>query len=538
MMALNNQHLLTPFFSNTDKNVFYLKNLPPVLKGALFSRYSRSTKPLRELFLEDYLQTDELDLNEITDLTESLEKLDTLLNTEKAQKFYSKWLAMYGDDSIAELGAVHVGIENISVVATKALEDRRIGLSPLEKSTRYVRFDEKINGHYQYYRDPDILASVHKDDYLETMDYLFDTYSSLIEPMTAYFQKEFPKPDDVKESAYTASIRAKACDTLRGLLPMGTLTNMGIMGNGRAWEYAITRLLADPLPEAQRLGEELYNELAKVIFNFVERIKTEKGELYHAYLNNTHAAIERSVQEVMPQAEFEDTTKTILHDFDKDAVNKTIASIFFAHSEVGYESCYRRAKDLSDAEKTRVIDTYVSQRNGRWHKVGSAFEEVYYSFEILADLGTYKDLQRHRILSRYRQRFTTNHGYEIPDHIIRAGFEESYRKALDIASETYLLIESEFPYQSQYLVCHGHRGRWRLKMNLREAFHLCELRSSPQGHPNYRLVAQEMHRKITEVHPILGNAMKYVDHSDPGLERLSSEIRKRDKLEMMGHSVE
>ena len=298
------EKLLTPFFSNIDKQIFYLKNMPPVLKGALFSRYSRSTKLLRRLFLDQYLNEEELGLSDIGEHIDAIEKIESALNTEKAQNFYTKWLAMYGDDSIAELGAVHAGIENISVVATKAIEDRRIGLSPLEKSTRYVRFDEKVDGEYLYYKDPELLSSSYADTYKKTMDNLFETYSNLLDPMQEYFKSTYPKPEEVSEVAYNSSIRAKACDTLRGLLPMGTLTNMGVMGNGRAWEYAITRMLAHPLPEARQLGTELLDELEPVIGNFLERIRSEKGEMYQKYLESTQEDVREMIDDLDIEPEY------------------------------------------------------------------------------------------------------------------------------------------------------------------------------------------------------------------------------------------
>src|SRR3989344_3380755 len=233
--------ILSLFFSNTSKSVFVLLNMPEVLKGALFSRYSRSSKSLRELFLDDYLNNQELNLSQKIKAVENFSAVQEFLNSGKAKEFYRKWLAMYGDDSIAELGGIHLGIENISIIATKIIEDRRIGLSPLEKSTRYVRFDDKVSGKYRYYRDPRILKSRFGKLYLKTMDNLFETYSKLIAPITNHFRKKYPQTSEVTDKAYEASIRAKACDTLRGLLPLGTLTNMGVFGNGRAFEYLLTK---------------------------------------------------------------------------------------------------------------------------------------------------------------------------------------------------------------------------------------------------------------------------------------------------------
>lgn len=526
--------LLKPFFTNTDKPVFILLNMPEVLKGALFSRYSRSNKSLRRLFLDQYLKSSELNLASKIDSLDQIEKLKNLLNTKRAKEFYSKWLAMYGDDSIAELGGIHIGIEDISVVATKSIEDRRIGISPLEKSTRYVRYDDKVRGKWRYYKDPEILKSKDGHLYTETMDFVFETYSSLLDPMMDHFRKKYPQPKEVSSGAYNSSIRAKACDTLRGLLPMGTLTNMGIFANGRAIEYMLTKMYADPLPEVKKLAKLIHDECKIIIENFVERIDSSKGEMYVNYLKEQRSKIKNITDEILSDdATFESKSTVKLIDYDKDALVKSVASILFPESNLSFEQIIKRVKKLSLRSQEKVIENYVNERKGRWHKIGRAFEQVYYSFEIISDLGVYKDLQRHRMQSQFKQNFTTEHGFEVPKDVKDAGFMSEYQKSMEIANLAYKKFKKKFPYRAQYLACHGNLGRWRIKMNLREAFHFCELRSSPQGHPNYRRVAQDIHKLIKRTHPILGNAMKFVNMQDPGLERLSSEVRKEEKLSAM-----
>jgi len=524
--------ILNYFFTNTTKPVFVLLNMPEVLKGALFSRYSRSTKSLRRLFLDQYLNSDELGLASETDSLEQLAKIKNFLNTGKAKKFYSKWLAMYGDDSIAELGGIHIGIEDISVVATKSIEDRRIGISPLEKSTRYVRYDDKIAGKWRYYKDPNIMESKDGHLYQEAMDFMFETYSGLLDPVMDYFRKKYPQKSDTSDGAYQSSIRAKACDTLRGLLPMGTITNMGIFANGRAIEYMLTKMYAHPLPEVNQLAKLIHRESKLIIENFVERIDSDKGEAYIDYLKTQNSKTKTMSQKILGEEEtFESSTQVTLVDYDNKALTKVAASILFPNSVLTLQQILNRVKKLTSKEQEELIKNYVRERRGRWHKIGRAFEEVYYSFEIISDLGVYKDLQRHRMQSQFRQNFTTEHGFETPQDVIESGFKSEYEKAMKIADLAYKKFKNKFPYQAQYLACHGNLGRWRVKMNLREAFHMCELRSSPQGHPNYRKVAQEMYRLIKKIHPVLGGAMKYVNMQDPGLERLASEVRKEEKLD-------
>src|SRR3990167_5149103 len=199
--------ILRHFVTNTEGNIFVLRNLPEVIKGALFSRYSRSSLGLRSLLLKEFILGDETEFTSIVGKEGVHES--QMVAIKRAQNFYDRILDGYGDDSIGELGGAHVALENVSMLAAKALEDKRIGGSPLEKSTRYVYFDQRVKGEYLYYREPILMASAYRDIYLKTCDDLFDTYSRLIPPMTELLEKKAPKENDISKVAYTAALRAK-----------------------------------------------------------------------------------------------------------------------------------------------------------------------------------------------------------------------------------------------------------------------------------------------------------------------------------------
>jgi len=512
---------LKQFFSNNNKDVFVLTNMPEVLKGALFSRYSRSPLPLRELFIKEYLENDE-----INEGKSSTKELLPNVNTKRAKEFYKKWLAMYGDDSIAELASIHLGIENLSVLSAKFIEDRRIGISPLEKSTRYVRFDDKENGEYKYYKDPKILKSEFGKEYVGVMNSLFDTYSKLIPEMREYFKKKFPRPEDVSDTAYNNSISAKALDTVRGLLPLATKTNIGVLANGRSVEYLLTRMYAQPLKELHIFAKDIHTESKKFIDNFVERVESDKGKEYIAYLKDTERDIEKVTDRYNIQSKKGERYVRMV-EYNPQGDKEAAANIVYAHTNTPYEEIL---KNMKDKDIKKIIETYVKHRQGRWHKVGKSLETIYYTFEIMADFGAYKDLQRHRMLTLDRQLFTTEYGYEIPEDIKGAGKEKEYSETLDNAHKLYEKVKVKYPIEAQYIVGHGNLIRWKMKMNLREAFHLCELRSSPQGHPSYRQIAQEIYKLLNEVNPVVGQNMKFVNMQNPGLERLSAEVRKEEKL--------
>jgi thymidylate synthase ThyX len=294
-------------------------------------------------------------------------------------------------------------------------------------------------------------------------------------------------------------------------------------------------MYADPLLETQKLAKLIHQEVKPFIGNFVDRLESDKGTSYINYLIKTEGDINKiSTEYSSSKNKKTDTSlnkKSVkMLDYDKEAEVKVAANIMFSHTNKAYDAVLKDVHKLSAKKLSKLIDTYVQNRQGRWHKVGKAFEETYYTFEIISDNGAYKDLQRHRICTQYRQLFTTQLGYEVPKEIIDAGYEKDYRKAMDTAAKTYDRVRNKFPEEAQYISCHGHLLRWTLKINLREAFHICELRSSPQGHPNYRQIAQDIYKLIKEVHPTLGNSMKFVNMEDPGLERLSAEVRKEQKI--------
>ena len=520
--------ILQPFFTNLDKPVFVLINLPEVVKGALFSRYSRSAKSLRRLLLDEFIKNPDMLFEEISKMEER--HLDKFIATQKAEEFYEKLLIGYGDDSVAELAGVHLACEDVSnLLAAKALEDNRIGISPLEKSTRYVFFDEKVNGKYKYYRDPDIMSSSFDSLYEETMDFLFDTYSELIPPISELIQKKFPKSNDVSDRAYQATVRAKVCDILRQLLPASALTNVGLFGNGRAFEYLLNKMYASPLAEVRNLATSIQEELDKVIPSFVKRAKIDKGKEMQLYIKATEEAMWDLGREFIVEKPRQEWVELV--DFDEDAEEKVISAILYPYCNLSLKELREKVKKMSFEEKKRIVDEYASRRKVRQHKIGRAFENTFYTFDILAPLGAWKDLQRHRMLTQQRQLITTDYGYDVPKEIKEAGLESKYNKAMEEAKKAFSKIRQKMPFQAQYVVPLGFRVRWYIKLNLREVCHLTELRSIPQGHEYYRKIVQEMALKIRKIHPLLAeHATKFVDMKDYELERLEAEKRLDEKM--------
>ncbi len=532
---------LAPFFTNLDADVFGLK-LPQEVAGALFSRYSRSTKSLRRTFYDEFLGDPELALKDL--LGGALPSGDSSAALAKARAFYDRVLVGYGDDSVAQLGGAHLACENISNIAANILEDARIGIAPLEKSTRYVRFDQKDRaGNYLFYREPKIMASRWRDEYLAVMNLLFETYSRQIDPMIEFVKRSMPideielrhpetgaavsyreAQNDEKlkkwaEGAYRSTIRTQACDILRGYLPAATLTNVGFFGVGQAFEYLLTKLYSSELTEMQELARSMHRELNQLIPSFVKRAKRSE------YLSETYGATRAVAERIAGTKPSAAAEPVAIVSYDERGEEKALAAILYPHARRPLAELEKLAAKLSREERERVFAEYFGRRRHRRDKPGRALERVYYTFDVVGNLGLYRDLHRHRILTQERQDFTTAHGYDTPAEIVEAGFKADFDRAMEKAAGLTEAMRADMPLESQYAVPFAYKIRWTMTMNLREAVHIGELRTMPQGHPDYRFIVQEMWRKIGEVHPALARAAKFIDWKEYRLGRLQSEMR-------------
>lgn len=532
-------NILNRYVTNTTSNIFCLRNLPEVIKGALFSRYSRSGLGLRSLLLKEFILSEETAFSAIagirmkTDEGE-LEVEDQIMAIKKAQNFYDRILDGYGDDSIGELGGGHLAIENISMMAAKVIEDCRIGGSPLEKSTRYIYFDQKVGGEYLYYREPILMTSAFRNLYIGTCDRLFSTYSALIPPLTELIEKKFPKERDVSNVAYTAAIRAKVLDCLRGLLPTSALTNMGVFGNGRFFESMIQKLNAHSLVEMQDIGKKSYQELAKIIPSFVRRseMNHKYQQTFTQYTEQFNAEIKMVVDATTANIPSMRSPGVRLISFDKEGPMKVAAAMLFEKSKAGLMELQEYCRSLTDDHLARILEAGSNFRENRRHKSPRALEHAFFTFEIVADFGCYRDLQRHRMLTQERQLLTCDYGYFIPNEIKDTDMLQPYCEAMDGAKKVYEQIAPEFPEEAQYLVPMGYNIHWYFHINLRALQWLCELRSSAAGHPSYRFIAQEMSKEVSQVFPEFERFFKFVDYEGYVLGRLGQEIRIVEKAQV------
>ena len=528
--SIKEKEILSDHFSNADDNVFAITTPRQVDRGALMSRYSRTDKSMRRIFLDEFLQ-----------------------NKNRGEEFYNKVLLEYGDDSVAELGEAQIAIEGLSNIAVKKIEDRRIGLSYLEKSSRYVAWNKKIDGQYRFYREPVLMNSKFGDLYLDTCNFSFEVYSKNIEPMIKYIREKYPiekytfkdskdgteksfsklkEENDIKSAnmIYNGSTKAKALDILRGLLPASTLTNVGITGNGRAFEYLLTILASSELKEEQDLASKIKKELDTTIKAFVRRADDRYGKSFQNYLQQIKKTSKIVTKEIKPKIISGVRTQLVDYEPEKTAMDKIITSIIYEQSpSTSYNIIMQQVKKLPDEKKRKIISAFTKLRQNRRHRPSRAFESVYYTFDLLNNFGMFRDFHRHRALTLERQLLTTDHGYNIPNEIKILGIEKEYRECMAKTKQTFDKIRTKHPEQGQYVVNFAYNYPYFMKFNLREACHLIELRTVPQGHIDYRRVAQQMFKEINKVHPNLSKIMKFVDLKEYDLERFESEKRSEEK---------
>jgi len=524
--------VLARYFTNLDSPVFAIVHLPEVVKGALFARYSRSAKSLRRLFLDEFMGSPDLG---VAAIAEHLEAHDPGVDVRRAAELYDRMFMDYGDDSVAQLGGAHVACEQASNLLTKVLERGRLA-AYLEQSTRYIYFDKPLGGAYRYTVPAELAGAAAGERYRSVLDHLFNTYRDLVPRLAQLYEGLHPRDPKDSEMVWRASIRARVCDDLRGLLPAATLSNVGIFATAQAYEALLLRMRAHRLAEVRDYGDLLLEELRKVIPAFLKRVDLpERGgqwSTYFAQIDRQMEALAAPLHEAPPAR-----PEVALIEWDPEAETELAAAALYAYTDLPDDHLRARVRAMSDGERRQILLSYVGERGNRRHKPGRAFEQTSYRFDVLASYSVFRDLQRHRLLTVEWQKLSTVHGYDTPVAIDTVGARGLWDEALLRAADLHGSLRNDFgPEVAQYAVPFAYRVRFYFQLNAREAFHLLELRTQRGGDPAYRRICQEMHRLIRDQagHRILADAMQFVDHADYGLGRLDAERRSAEKRAAAG----
>jgi thymidylate kinase/thymidylate synthase ThyX len=501
--------------TSTESNVYaFSEELSPITIAAAMARLSRRADDMRVTILDEFSTTD----------------------AKKDEKLLQRVITAYGDDSVQQLVGQHVVVEGASNLLTKKLEWGRLA-SYLEQSTRYIFFDQKDeDGNYKYVTPSNITGKT-LQIYTKTMDEIFDIYSEMVRELTDYVRRESKVPEAERDIAWKGATKAQACDAIRPVLPVATKSTVGIFASGQALESLIMHLLSDELVESRETGQKILDESRKVLSTFLERAdKPERGGAMIAYRANTREAVKKLAEKLLSPKNSADIRAVDLINYSPANELDLVADMLYEHSNKSLRDIKADVSTWDYADKEKVFKTYIGERLNRRHKPGRAIEKAYYSWDLVCDYGIFRDLQRHRMVDDLAwQILTPLYGYEVPELVIEAGLSEKFEKCFDKSLELHSkMISAGYEYESQYATLLGHKMRWKVSFNARQAFHFNELRTTPQGHPGYRKLVKEMHQKLSDVHPLLGAAMKFVNQAeDEELTRLAAERYTQFKLEKL-----
>lgn len=547
---------VAPYVTDPDGPVFALLDLPEAVKGALFARYSRSPNSVRRILLDEFLpeapttpRTTESvsDTQRVSDTAVDVSDPDppnAAVGTDRAREFFQRVLADYGDDSVAQLGGAHVAIEGVSNVLTKVIEWGRLA-SYLEQSTRYVPYTDRVDGRWKYVRPPGI--SAHPDllaRYEAVLDDAFEAYCRLNDAVLDHLVATADGDED--DAALRRALRARALDAVRGLLPAAVTANLGVYASGQAWESLIIRLRAHPLAEAREVGDQVLAALRRVIPDFLTRVdRPDRGERMGAYRRSSDEraaelwnalrddALDGSAERVPDTRGVSDTAVDVdlrssvrLVDHDADGERRVLAHALWPESGATMDEVRSRVAAMPIEEVRTALATWAEGRADRRERPGRALEATSYLFEVTCDYGAYRDLQRHRILTLEAQPLGADLGWEPSPDVEAAGLADEFARVQRAAADLWREVLAVVPEEAPYAVTMAHRIRFTMRMNAREAMHLIELRSQPQGHAAYRRVAQDMLLAIRDDagHAGIAALMEYTDMSGQG-DRLAQERR-------------
>ena len=553
---------LTHFVTDSIGAIYATTPLVPELFAALLkARYSRTELSAKQLLWREFV-SQKRDIP-WKDIQKGLDKLDEVLNYSRAEGVAERILLQYGDDSVFELGGAHLFLDRVSMIASKVIEDARIGLSPLEKSTRYVIFDQKdALGDYLFFKDPKIISSKHRNLFFKVTRQCFEVYGKAVNLFLEFYKKQVPLdgesfPDfsnnnkltpykkikdekSIKSAnvAYNQSIKAKACDVARVLLPASTLTNIGEFGNGRAYGYLFTKMLAMDLAEMQMIATEGTREIKKILPKFLDVVDNKYGKAYQDYLRKIDKVLRKKAQKLLSGMKPEVVERVELVELDKNPEINIAAALLYPYSNLPLKQLVKFMQNANPKVVSGVLHDSLKYRTNRRHKLPRAYEIVGYElvFDILGNFGIYRDLHRQRMLTQQRQDYSTQHGFDMPQEFKEIGMEKEFEEVMVSMKKANEKVKKDLPGESQYLTTLANYTRWYMGMNLREAFWLTELRSVPQGHFSYRTIAQDMFLKASQRYPFLKNLKSgqehHVDMSDrrENLERMEAMQRIQVKL--------
>lgn len=560
---------LKPFFTNADRLVVIAVNLPEEVAGALSSRFSRSTEDMRTMFLKEYIgpiihpertklweRLDDQQRAAALDLRQEFEEavdffnrtggIEGVVNVQRGRRFFKEWLAGYGDDSIAEESGVHVSLEGASNILQEELVNKRIGLSPLIKSSRYVSFSKRRpDGEYGYVIPGELTGTPLEGEYRTAADLLFKTYADVEQPYYEYICGLFPQGEDEPEKAFARSRGAKRFDDIRDLLPFATQTNIALFGNTRSYEELINRFLAHPLGEVRWWGQALLQEFSTTVPSLVSRPATDRGAAVQHYRKSINSLRDQLNQEIFGEDEqAQDFPRWVRLISSTEEPEVAVLSAFLLAGNEGQsmDKIVKKVKEMDPVVRDGYLAKILRERKMgnpdanrdevRFRKVPRAWENTHFLFEIYGRGGDFRDLHRHRMLTEEHSKFTTRWGSDLEREVLESPFVDRIKTALEQAAFTHELLKKVSPDVAQYIVPFGYVQRWYWDLTAREVYWIGELRTGPQARSHYKEVVLQIVDKARAISPALFQGLQE-DRDDHRLARRESEQKIERKLKAL-----
>jgi len=453
---------------NPKERSIYLLNprdYPPELIAVAFAKTSRSPDTFREIAEE--------------------------LNETSSSRFHEKWVVGYGHASVAEHAVLHLALENVSRLAVETIESNRLA-SYTEKSTRYQKWDAD-----SFYTPEEILESSFIELYRNTAEKLFEAYEKVQGPSRSVIASQFPRRSEETLDQWDRRIRSRYIDACRFLLPSASLANVGMTINARMLEHALCKMFTHPLEEVRAIGEEIKRTALDEVPTL---LKYTGASAYQCSVRENLCCIP------LPEKSSPDQMVQLL-DFDSNAEERVLAAALYDYSTEPFESALRYVRSRDKEGKTDLANKLLAGR-GKHDAPPRALEYAAYTFEVVLDQGAYFELKRHRIMTQTPQPLTAAAGFAVPRLLVEAGEEDHYRQVMERTAEVVDTISSWNSHAAAYLIPNGFNRRVLMTLNLRELYHLCELRAASNAHFSIRRIAYRMVELVRRVHPLLAGYIR------------------------------
>ncbi len=425
----------------------------------------------------------------------SFQEIADELSDESSAEFHEKWVVGYGHASVAEHAVLHIAIENVSRLAIESIQSNRLA-SYTEKSTRYQKWD--LNA---FVTPPKLDGHPLKSEYKNTIKMLFQSYADSLAPTRAIIQKKFPRKEGETDESWDRRIRARYVDACRFLLPAASHANVGMTANARVLESAIRKMLSHPLAEVRQIGEKVKRAAQNEVPTLV---KYAEAVPYFHEAEKKFTALSKSCCAPTPHS----GSGVKMLDHDPLAENKILAAAIYRFGENSFSQALQYIESLNTEERAEIAENLLGKL-GKFDIPLRELEYSHYTFDLVMDQGAYYEFKRHRLMTQTPQNLSTNLGYATPSLIAEADFESRYIEAMEAATESYQKLAAFDSHLAAYLVPNGFNRRVLATFNLRQAYHLCQLRAAKNAHFSIRRIARKIYAELESVHPLLTKYMRF-----------------------------